>query len=81
MSEPIAETRVPRRGIFGWMMFDWAAQPFFTVVITFIFGPYFVSQMASDPDLGVGTGGKLVTGSPRGCEPARGLGRDQGDRS
>lgn len=44
--------KVPRRGIAGWMMFDWAAQPFFTVVITFIFGPYFVSQLAGDPDLG-----------------------------
>ena len=63
MSEPIAETRVPRRGIFGWMMFDWAAQPFFTVVITFIFGPYFVSQMASDPDLGQAWWGYAITAS------------------
>ncbi|MBL8582437.1 MAG: MFS transporter [Rhizobiaceae bacterium] len=47
----MAEMReaVPRRGIWGWMLFDWAAQPFFTVVTTFIFGPYFVSRMASDP--------------------------------
>jgi UMF1 family MFS transporter len=34
------------------MLFDWAAQPFFTVVTTFIFGPYFVSRMASDPAQG-----------------------------
>ena len=34
------------------MLFDWAAQPFFTVVTTFIFGPYFVSRMASDPATG-----------------------------
>ena len=34
------------------MLFDWAAQPFFTVVTTFIFGPYFVSRMASDPAAG-----------------------------
>ena len=39
---------VPRRGVWGWMLFDWAAQPFFTVVTTFIFGPYFVSRMATD---------------------------------
>ena len=38
-----------KRGIFGWMMFDWAAQPFFTVVTTFVFGPYFAARMASDP--------------------------------
>lgn len=38
-----------KRGIFGWMMFDWAAQPFFTVVTTFVFGPYFAARMAADP--------------------------------
>jgi MFS transporter, UMF1 family len=38
-----------RRGIVGWMFFDWAAQPFFTVVTTFIFGPYFVSRLTTDP--------------------------------
>lgn len=41
-----------KKGIWGWMMFDWAAQPFFTVVTTFIFGPYFVSRLASDPVVG-----------------------------
>lgn len=41
-----------RRGIWGWMLFDWAAQPFFTVVTTFIFGPYLVSRMATDPAAG-----------------------------
>lgn len=43
---------IPKRGIYGWMMFDWAAQPFFTVVTTFIFGPYFVSKLAADPVYG-----------------------------
>lgn len=41
-----------RKGIWGWMFFDWAAQPFFTVVTTFIFGPYFVSKMAENPAAG-----------------------------
>ncbi|MFZ1681674.1 MAG: MFS transporter [Rhizobiaceae bacterium] len=36
------------RGVWSWMFFDWAAQPFFTVVTTFIFGPYFVSRMVLD---------------------------------
>ena len=44
-----APAKVPARGIWGWMLFDWAAQPFFTVVTTFIFGPYFVSRLTSDP--------------------------------
>jgi UMF1 family MFS transporter len=51
MSDATVE-RASRRGIWGWMLFDWAAQPFFTVVTTFIFGPYFVSRMASDPATG-----------------------------
>jgi UMF1 family MFS transporter len=47
-----AQAAVPRRGVWGWMFFDWAAQPFFTVVTTFIFGPYFVSRMVANPALG-----------------------------
>lgn len=47
-----AVQRASGRGIWGWMFFDWAAQPFFTVVTTFIFGPYFVSRMAGDPAMG-----------------------------
>ncbi|RWF71126.1 MAG: MFS transporter [Mesorhizobium sp.] len=48
----VAVQRAPERGIWGWMLFDWAAQPFFTVITTFVFGPYFVSRMASDPETG-----------------------------
>ena len=43
-----APERATKAGVRGWMMFDWAAQPFFTVVTTFIFGPYFVSRMVLD---------------------------------
>lgn len=53
---PSADTPVPKsimnKGIWGWMFFDWAAQPFFTVVTTFIFGPYFISRMSADPVAG-----------------------------
>jgi UMF1 family MFS transporter len=47
----VAESRNPpvsRLGLTGWMLFDWAAQPFFTVITTFIFGPYLVSRLAED---------------------------------
>jgi|TARA_B110000263_G_scaffold140741_1_gene122046 UMF1 family MFS transporter len=30
-----------KKRVRGWMMFDWATQPFFTLGLTFIFGPYF----------------------------------------
>ncbi|EAB6718124.1 MFS transporter, partial [Salmonella enterica subsp. enterica] len=43
-----AAPRVSKKGIWGWMFFDWAAQPFFTVVTTFIFGPYVVSRVAGE---------------------------------
>lgn len=40
------------RGIFGWMLFDLANQPFQTLVVTFIFGPWFVAQALGDPVAG-----------------------------
>jgi len=52
---------IPKRGIVSWMFYDWAAQPFFTVVLTFIFGPYFVSRLVDDPVLGQAAWGYTVT--------------------
>lgn len=51
----------PRRGVFSWMLFDWAAQPYFTVIITFIFGPYFVARLADDPVSGQAAWGYTIT--------------------
>ncbi|MEM8848515.1 MAG: MFS transporter [Pseudomonadota bacterium] len=34
------------RRIQGWMMFDWASQPWFTLCLTFVFGPYFTATVA-----------------------------------
>lgn len=42
----------PRRAVTAWLFFDWSAQPFFTLVATFIFAPYFASALASDPASG-----------------------------
>lgn len=44
--------QAPRRAIFGWILFDWACQPFFTLVTTFIYAPYFASAVAGDPAKG-----------------------------
>lgn len=41
-------TPVSRKGIWGWMLFDWAAQPFHTVILTFIFAPYFAGHVAAN---------------------------------
>ncbi len=56
LTQPIA-----KRGIVSWMFYDWAAQPFFTVVLTFIFGPYFVSRLVDDPVMGQAAWGYTVT--------------------
>ena len=55
MADPIPTpkpTRAPRAGIVGWVMFDWAMQPFFTLVTTFVFAPYFAAHLARDPATG-----------------------------
>lgn len=41
-----------RRAVFGWVLFDWAAQPVFTLVSTFIYAPYLVVHLAGDPAFG-----------------------------
>jgi len=60
------ETAAParrRRGalaIGGWVLFDWAAQPFYTLITTFLFAPYFVNGFMTDPVTGQSVWG-LVT--------------------
>lgn len=41
----MAETKVisARKRIWGWWFFDWASQPYHTLLVTFIFGPFFAS--------------------------------------
>ncbi|MFT4793762.1 MAG: UMF1 family MFS transporter [Paracoccaceae bacterium] len=40
------------RARWGWMLFDWASQPYHTLIITFVFAPYFVASVAANPVLG-----------------------------
>ena len=43
----------PRRAaVISWIFFDWAAQPYFTLITTFVFAPYFASFVAPDPAQG-----------------------------
>lgn len=35
-----------KKRIWGWFFFDWASQPYHTVLLTFIFGPFFASVAA-----------------------------------
>ena len=34
---------VQRKRIWGWFFFDWASQPYHTLLVTFVFGPFFAS--------------------------------------
>ena len=38
----------PRRAVVSWIFFDWAAQPYFTLITTFVFAPYFATHVAPD---------------------------------
>ncbi|WEX88761.1 MFS transporter [Sinorhizobium garamanticum] len=60
-AEARGQSRASRLGIIGWMLFDWAAQPFFTVITTFIFAPYFVSRLTADPVHGQAVWGYTLT--------------------
>jgi UMF1 family MFS transporter len=55
VSEPrIAGMQIyPRRAaVISWIFFDWAAQPYFTLITTFVFAPYFATHVATDPASG-----------------------------
>jgi len=42
----------PLSAVISWIFFDWAAQPYFTLITTFIFAPYFATHVAADPASG-----------------------------
>ena len=41
--------RASKPAIVGWVLVDWAVQPFHTLIVTFLFGPYFTIAVAGDP--------------------------------
>jgi UMF1 family MFS transporter len=47
-----ARTYPPRSAVLGWVLFDWAAQPYFSLITTFVFAPYFATHVASNPATG-----------------------------
>ncbi len=46
--------QIPPQGrrIWGWWFFDWANQPYNTLILTFVFAPYFAASVAPDPATG-----------------------------
>ncbi len=45
---PTPVVAAPRRALAGWVLFDWAAQPFYTLILTFLFAPYFATTVVGD---------------------------------
>jgi UMF1 family MFS transporter len=48
----IRQSYPPRAAVVSWIFFDWAAQPYFTLITTFVFAPYFATHVATDPASG-----------------------------
>lgn len=43
----------PRRAaVTSWIFFSWATEPYFTLLTTFVFAPYFATHLAPDPAAG-----------------------------
>lgn len=55
-SAPVAAGAAPRysgkAGIVGWILYEWAAQPFYSLITTFLFAPYFVDVFVGDGERG-----------------------------
>ena len=47
-SAHVAVTRAPLIARISWMLFDWSAQPFYTLILTFLFAPYFANVVVGD---------------------------------
>lgn len=71
-----------RKRIWGWFFFDWASQPYNTLLITFIFGPYVSSVLADGTQAqaawgyGIGAAGIVMAI----CAPVLGAVADQTGR-
>lgn len=51
-----AVKRAPLRARVSWMLFDWSVQPHYTLVQTFLFGPYFANAVVQNSVCGLAAG-------------------------
>src|SRR5437763_1297705 len=42
----------PPPALAPWFLFEWAVQPFFTLITTFVYAPYFAASIVGDPTRG-----------------------------
>ena len=60
---PTSQRYASRAGIVSWIFFDWAAQPYFSLITTFVFAPYFASSVAATPAEGQSLWGFATAGA------------------
>ncbi len=53
--------KASRLGLFGWCLYDWANSAFPTVIITFVFAPYFTKAIATDEITGTSQWGYAIS--------------------
>ena len=49
MALPAVAARASSLGLFGWLIYEWAAQPFYSLITTFLFAPYFANGFINNP--------------------------------
>ena len=64
-----------RQRIWGWWFFDWASQPYNTLLLTFIFGPYF-AETARGYYMGTGMEEEAAKAAPPPLSLADGSGAE-----
>lgn len=52
-----------RRRQRAWLLTDWAREPFFSIVLSLVFPPFFVSMLVRDPVRGTASWGYMLAGS------------------
>ncbi len=60
LARPQSDATVARRRVVAWALWDWATQPFATVITTFVFTVFLTSELFIDPEVAA-----LGTGDPR----------------
>jgi len=51
-TEATGGKRASTRALVSWVLFDWSVQPFYTLILTFLFAPYFANAVVGDPARG-----------------------------
>ncbi|MDR6263432.1 MFS transporter [Roseobacter sp. N2S] len=54
-------TQSNKKSVWGWYFYDWAAQPYHTLLITFFFAPYFTDFVAVNKEVGTAYWSLMLT--------------------